>query len=104
RVVGTTPPPAAELLDEISTQVGDALDNLRSLARGVFPAVLADLGLVAALRAHLARSSASVRVEAASPVASVRFAPPVETAVYFCCLEALQNAAKHAPDAPVTIR
>jgi signal transduction histidine kinase len=104
RVLGTTQTPAAGLLDEISVQVEDALDNLRNLARGVFPAILADRGLVPALRAHVARNSARVRVEAASSVATARFAAPIETAVYFCCLEALQNAAKHAADAPVTIR
>ena len=104
KVLGTTPTPAAGLLDEISAQVEDAVDNLRSLARGVFPAILADRGLVPALRAHVARNSAKVRVVAASSVASARFAAPIEAAVYFCCLEALQNAAKHAPDAPVTIR
>ena len=103
KVLGTAPASAAGLLEEISSQIQDALDNLRELAHGVFPMLLADHGLVPALRSHIARSSAAIRVEAAPSMATARFAGPVEMAVYFCCLEALQNAAKYAPEAPVTI-
>ena len=51
---GLCPVRTGTLLDEISSQVDDALETLRALARGIFPPVLADRGLVPALRAHLA--------------------------------------------------
>src|SRR5207302_934837 len=85
------------LLEEISAQAEDALETLRDLARGIFPAVLADRGLAPALRAQLTKSSADIRLEVDAILARARFDPPVEAAIYFCCLEALQNAAKHAP-------
>ena len=73
--------------------VSNAVETLRELARGIYPAVLADLGLVAALEAQAARSPLTVEVHADSVQ---RFPPEIEAAVYFCCLEALQNAVKHA--------
>ena len=77
---------------------------MRTLARGIFPAILAERGLVPALRAHLGRSAASARLEADATVARARFDPRTEAALYFCCLEALQNAAKHAASAAVSVR
>jgi signal transduction histidine kinase len=65
--------------------------------------VLSAQGLAAALRAAARQSPSPVTVEGATALAGVRFPPEVEVAVYFCCLEALQNAAKHAPDAAVTV-
>jgi signal transduction histidine kinase len=103
QVLATNPERTSNLLDEIDAQVSDALETLRTLARGVFPALLVDRGLVAALRAHLAKSSSSARLEAGAGLARARFDPRVEAAIYFCCLEALQNAAKHASDASVSL-
>jgi len=62
--------------------------------------LLRDAGLAAALRAVAARSPVAVTVVDERPE---RATEAVEVAVYFCCLEALQNVAKHAPDARVTI-
>jgi signal transduction histidine kinase len=104
QVLETAPARTGTLLDEISAQADDALDTLRNLARGIFPAVLADRGLVPALRAQLTKSTYVVRLEVNAALARARFDPPVEAAIYFCCLEALQNAAKHAPHAPVSVR
>src|SRR5262249_14902857 len=70
-----------------------ALENLRDLARGIYPPLLADLGLAAALNAQAGKSAVPVTVAAAG---IGRFAQDIEAAVYFCCLEALQNAAKYA--------
>ncbi len=95
---------AAALLDDLADQATGALAALRDLARGVFPAVLADRGLAAALTAHVARTCPGTRLEGASALDGARFPPAVEAGVYFCCLEALQNAAKHAPGAPATLR
>jgi signal transduction histidine kinase len=82
-----------ELLEGLVADVSNAVETLRELARGIYPAVLADLGLVAALEAQAARSPLRVEVRAGSVQ---RYPPEIEAAVYFCCLEALQNAVKHA--------
>jgi signal transduction histidine kinase len=102
-ILETAPARSGALLDEISAQVDGALETLRDLARGIFPGVLADRGLVPALQAHLMKSGSAARFEPDASVVRVRFDPRVEAAMYFCCLEALQNAAKHALDAPVHV-
>ncbi|MBW3562660.1 MAG: sensor histidine kinase [Actinobacteria bacterium] len=84
---------ARPLLDELRHEVDDALETLRNLARGIYPAVLADQGLVAAVRSAAERSPLDVRVTAEGVG---RYPQDIETAVYFCCLEALQNAAKYS--------
>jgi signal transduction histidine kinase len=101
----TDPAEAIGLLVAIGEQLGEALGNLRDLARGIFPAVLADRGLVAALEAQLRRGpGARAQLVADPAMATVRLAPEVEAAAYFCCLEALQNCAKHAGGAPTQVR
>jgi signal transduction histidine kinase len=81
------------LLSALADETGDAIDNLRDLARGIYPPLLADQGLVAALRAQASKAALDVTV-AARDVG--RFHQNVEAAVYFCCLEALQNIVKYA--------
>jgi signal transduction histidine kinase len=80
-----------------------AVAELRNLAHGIYPPLLRDAGLAAALRAAADRSPVAVRVVDDRPERAARAPEPVEVAVYFCCLEALQNAVKHAPGARVTI-
>ena len=70
-----------------------ALDDLRDLARGIYPPLLADKGLAAALEAQARKSPIPVDV---SPDGVRRYPQEVEAAVYFCVLEALQNSAKYA--------
>jgi signal transduction histidine kinase len=70
-----------------------ALDDLRALARGIYPPLLADQGLGPALRAQAGRAPLPVQVEADG---IGRYPPDAEAAVYFCILEALQNTAKYA--------
>jgi signal transduction histidine kinase len=82
-----------ELLGELQADAAGALTNLRDLARGIYPPLLADLGLAAALGAQASKSPLPVTVEAGE---IGRFPQDIEAAVYFCCLEALQNAAKYA--------
>jgi signal transduction histidine kinase len=90
-------------LGQLRAEIDEALSGARALARELFPSVLSDEGLAAALRAEALRSPLSVRVECAA--APRRYPFEVEAAVYYCCLEALQNAADHAgADARVVIR
>ena len=89
-----------ELLDELDRGVRESIAALRDLAHGIYPPLLRDAGLPEALRAAAARSPLTVQVRAADVG---RHPEPVEAAVYFCCLEALQNAAKHAPGSTVEI-
>jgi signal transduction histidine kinase len=90
----------AGVLRALGSDVEDALDEVRSLARGIYPAPLADRGLVEALRSAALRSSLPTTVLAAG---IRRYPRDIESAAYFCCLEALQNATKHAPDAAAVV-
>lgn len=87
------PERAREVMADLQADTGETLEALRDLARGIHPPVLSDHGLVAALDAHARRSPLPVRVEAPG---IDRFPPDIESAVYFCCLEAIQNATKHS--------
>jgi len=90
-----------EMLGEIMTGVQDALRDLRDLARGIYPPLLADAGLVSALRAQATKSALPVVIEADGVK---RYPQEAETAVYFCALEAMQNCAKYAGATRITIR
>ena len=103
QMVGQSPERAAALLDDVVAQANDALAAIRELARGIFPSLLADRGLVAALGAQVARTCATAEVRADEGMAGLRFDARVEAGVYFCCLEAVQNASKHAPGAQVAL-
>jgi signal transduction histidine kinase len=81
-----------DLLVEADSDVVGALEDLRSLARGLHPVILSDSGLGAALAALARRSSVPVELS----VCDERFPPAVEAAVYFVSAEALANVAKHA--------
>ena len=84
---------AIPTVDELQAEAQDAMENLRSLARGIYPPLLADQGLGAALRAQASKAAVPVEV---SIDTNGRFGQDVEAAVYFSCLEALQNVAKYA--------
>jgi signal transduction histidine kinase len=95
------PEGAAALLEQLSGDVRTAIDELRNLAHGIYPPLLLDSGLPAALSAAAARSPLPVTVQTERVG---RQPAEVEATVYFCCLEALQNAAKHTDGAEVTVR
>lgn len=95
------PSRATDLFAALGADVQDAIDELRSLAHGIYPPLLMDAGLVEALRVSAQRSPSPVSV---STDGVGRYPTETEAAVYFCCMEALQNAAKHAPGAPVRVR
>jgi signal transduction histidine kinase len=89
------------LLGELKHEAEEAIDRLRELARGVYPPLLASDGLEAALRSHLGRLTIPVELEATGLPRQPR---EVESAVYFCCLEALQNVSKYAQATRVRLR
>ena len=94
-------PGLAAELDEIGNDASAAVDELRDLAHGIYPTVLRERGIGDGLRAYT--RTAPIRVDVFDGGIG-RCAPAVEAAVYFCSLEAIQNAAKHAgPGARVTV-
>ena len=94
--------PAAvrQLAPAVKDGLRAALDDLRDLARGIYPPLLADQGLVPALQAQARRASLPVEIEADG---IGRYPQDTEAAVYFCALEALQNIAKYAGASQATV-
>jgi signal transduction histidine kinase len=91
---------AADVLGQIETETQGALEDLRDLARGIYPPLLADEGLVAAIRAQARKAAIEVSLEAEGVG---RYPEDVEATVYFCALEALQNVAKYAGAGGATV-
>ncbi len=96
-------PSAATELDALTVRANDTLEGLRDLARGIFPPLLADKGVMAALEAHIRKVGALARLEAASGFAETRYDPGVEACIYFCCLQAIQNVMRHGGGATCTV-
>lgn len=86
---------SAALTDELAADVEAALEDLRTLAHGIYPPLLSSDGLGPALASVARRASIPVHLEAGGVG---RHQPEIEAAVYYCCLEALQNATKYAGD------
>ena len=95
-LVKQDPQRGIERLHALGTEVTEALDEIRSLARGVYPPRLAERGLSEAL--HAAALSAAIATTV-TPDGLGRYPPEIESAVYFSVIEALQNASKHAQGA-----
>ncbi|HWC32189.1 MAG TPA: histidine kinase, partial [Actinomycetota bacterium] len=95
------PAKAERMLEQLQGEMADALENLRDLARGIYPPLLADAGLAAAVESQARKSPVPVAVEADG---IGRYGRDVEAAVYFCVLEAVQNASKYAGEAHVRVR
>lgn len=89
------PADAVAMLDELKGDIQEAVAELRALAHGIFPPLLMAGGLPDALPAAAARAALPTTLIADGVG---RYPQDIETAVYFCCLEALQNAGKHAGD------
>jgi signal transduction histidine kinase len=94
-------PEVAELVRSARGEAGAAIAELRDLARGIAPPVLADRGLAAAVEALARRAATPVAVEVAL---EERQLPVIEAAAYFVVAEALTNVAKHANGAPARVR
>ena len=89
-----------QLAGELRGGLRAALDDLRALARGIYPPLLADQGLAAALQAQAGRAPIPVQIEADG---MGRYPREAEAPVYFCILEALQNVAKYARASQATV-
>jgi signal transduction histidine kinase len=97
------PEELSELRAEIGRNADDlsaVVDELRELARGIHPAILAEGGLAPALRTLVRRSSVPVELDIAT---AARFPRPVELAAYYVVSEALTNATKHANGSYVSV-
>lgn len=104
RLVDSDPSRADALLVEMATDIDAAITELRTLAHGLTPPLLAERGLAAALGEAANNAGLPVVTDFQAPR---RESPLAERAIYFCCVEALQNAAKHAgagATAKVTLR
>jgi signal transduction histidine kinase len=95
------PAKAAATLEQLKGDADEALETLRDLARGIYPPLLADKGLVVALESQGHKAILPVRV-AADGVG--RYGQDVEATVYFCVLEAMQNAQKYAKASAMEVR
>jgi signal transduction histidine kinase len=96
-----SPERAARVLSEQADAARVAIETLSSLSRGIYPRLLSDEGLAPALLAAVATSPVPVTIDA---VGVGRLPASVEAALYFCCVEAVQNAAKHSGARSVSVR
>src|SRR6266702_8042863 len=86
---------------QLQDALQDALDQLRDLARGIYPPLLADKGLAAALEAQARKAVVATTVQSDG---IRRYPEEVESAVYFCAMEAMQNVAKYAEAKSAVVR
>jgi signal transduction histidine kinase len=86
-------PRTAEVLEGLNAEAEGAIQSMRDFARGIYPPLLESEGLAAAVLAHARKCPIPVSVDTGG---MGRFPQPVETTVYFCIVEALQNTVKHA--------
>ena len=100
RLVERDPDQARSTAAQLRQDATEALEELRDLARGIYPPLLADQGLVAALQSQARKSAVPVTVQGDG---IGRYPREAEAAVYFSCLEALQNVAKYAAATQVTV-
>ncbi len=89
------------ILEQLQQETTEALENLRDLARGIYPPLLGDKGLEAALVAQARKSPVPIEIHANGIGRNSR---DVEAAIYFCVLEALQNVAKYAKAGRAEVR
>ncbi|MBJ7609857.1 MAG: GAF domain-containing sensor histidine kinase [Candidatus Dormibacteraeota bacterium] len=95
------PAKAEVTLDQLKSDADEALQTLRDLARGIYPPLLADKGLAVALESQARKATVPVILDV---ISLSRYSQEVEAAVYFCCLEAMQNMQKYAHASKAVIR
>src|SRR5437867_10401573 len=89
------------MLEKPQTETAAALADLRDLARGIYPPLLADKGLAAALESQARKAAVPTTVEADR---IGRYPEEIESTIYFCTLEALNNGAKYAEAGRALVR
>jgi signal transduction histidine kinase len=99
-MVARDPDTAIEIMDQVCVDAQAALEALREMTRGAYPPILADEGLPAAIAAKARSAPLPVMLDA---VGVGRLPKSVEIATYFCCAEALQNAAKYAKASSISV-
>jgi signal transduction histidine kinase len=95
--------PLAAILEGIAARIDGASASLSEIAQGLYPPKLMEEGLCAALQAHVTAMPGETSLEFGDGTEHARFGVDVEAAVCFACLEAMQNARKHAPDAQIRL-
>jgi signal transduction histidine kinase len=100
-LLGRDPDQATATIGQLKGDADEALETLRDLARGIYPPLLADRGLTAALASQARKASVSVTVDGNG---IGRYSEDIEAAVYFAVLEALQNVQKYARASGVLVR
>jgi signal transduction histidine kinase len=100
-LLGRDPAKAAATLEQLKGDADEALETLRDLARGIYPPLLADKGLVVALESQARKATVQVHIDADG---IGRYPQEIEAALYFCTLEALQNVQKYAAASAVEVR
>ncbi|MGH2812572.1 MAG: sensor histidine kinase, partial [Actinomycetota bacterium] len=104
QMMGSDGAKAQDLLDSLMVDTQETVETLRDLARGVFPPLLVERGVEQAISAHIGKLGLDANMHVGEGFASTRFDPSIEAAIYFCCLEAMQNASKHAAGSEVNVR
>jgi signal transduction histidine kinase len=99
-LMGRDPDKAKVTLEQLKGDADEALQTLRDLARGIYPPLLAEKGLTAALESQARKATVPVTVNAEG---LDRYPQEIEAAVYFCVLEALQNVQKYASASVVAV-
>ncbi len=92
------------IVDHQLERATSTLEGLRDLARGIFPPLLAEAGVVPALEAHIRKVGANATVEADGGMRDRRFDADLEACIYFCGLQTVQNVIRHAGNAPCVVR
>jgi signal transduction histidine kinase len=96
RAIKGDPNGAAAVLETLSERTNETLEALRDLARGIYPPLLVDKGLVVALQAHVRKTGLDVDIQFDDELVEARFGRSVETACYFCLKETMDNVGRHA--------
>ncbi len=100
-LIAQSPAAAAELVAGLRTVTAEAVETLRDLSRGIYPPALTEGGIAEALRAHAGEGGLGITVDS---TIEARHPAAIEAAIYFTCLEAIQNSAKYSGGANVTVR
>jgi signal transduction histidine kinase len=98
-----SPDPCPDDLEPLIEEANVTLEDLRDLARGIFPPLLAEKGVIAALDAHIRKVGVSAKIVADEAIRTERYDADTEAALYFISLQALQNVTRHAPGASAEV-